>query len=96
MCLSVFIRGPASIMYGTNAMGGIINMITKQAEKEGFSFKGKGMAGSHETWKLNGSAAYKKGKFNAFASWNHDETEGHRDNSAFMVIPCRESLFLQE
>jgi len=79
------IRGPASIMYGTNAMGGVINMITKKAEKEGFSFKGKGMAGSHETWKLNGSAAFKSGKFNAFASWNHDETDGHRPNSDFKL-----------
>ncbi len=77
------IKGPGSILYGTNAMGGVINMITKQNNKDGFHFKGRGMLGSHSTWKLNGSGAYKMDKFSAFASWNHDETDGHRANSAF-------------
>ena len=79
------IKGPASILYGTNAMGGVINMITKQAKKDGFSFKGRGIIGSYSTWKLNGSTAYKKDKFSAFASWNYDETDGQRDNSAFKI-----------
>ena len=79
------IRGPASILYGTNAMGGVINLITKQPKKEGFSFKGHGMLGSFSTWKVNGSAALKKDKFIAFASWNHDETDGDRPNSAFRL-----------
>jgi outer membrane receptor for ferrienterochelin and colicin len=28
------IRGPASILYGTNAMGGVINIITKSRQKK--------------------------------------------------------------
>lgn len=79
------IKGPASILYGTNAMGGVINLITKQAKQDGFHFKGRGMIGSYSTWKLNGSVAYKKKKLNTFASWNQDETDGQRANSAFKI-----------
>ncbi len=79
------IKGPASILYGTNAMGGVINMITKKNKEDGLHFKGRGMLGSYSTWKLNGSGSYKKDKFSAFASWNHDETDGHRANSAFKI-----------
>lgn len=79
------IKGPASILYGTNAMGGVINLITKKNVTEGFRFKARSMVGSYSTWKLNGSAAYKKDKFSIFSSWNHDETDGHRANSAFKI-----------
>ncbi|MGE4586126.1 MAG: TonB-dependent receptor [Mangrovibacterium sp.] len=79
------IRGPASILYGTNAMGGVINLITRKNNREGFSFRGNGMTGSHGTWKLNGSAACKSGKLSLLGSWNHDQTDGHRANSDFRL-----------
>jgi len=79
------IKGPASIIYGTNAMGGVLNMITKKAKTDGLHFKGQGMAGSFSTWKLNGTLSYKKKKFSTMASWNHDYTDGDRPNSAFRM-----------
>lgn len=30
------VKGPASVLYGSQAMGGVINVITKRAKKEGF------------------------------------------------------------
>ena len=79
------IKGPASIIYGTNAMGGVLNMITKKAKTDGLHFKGQSMAGSFSTWKLNGTISYKKNKFSTLASWNHDDTDGDRPNSAFRM-----------
>lgn len=49
------IYGPSSALYGTNAISGIINIITKDAkENEGFSISG--LYGSFKTY--NASAAY--------------------------------------
>ena len=79
------IRGPASILYGSNAMGGVVNIITRKQEQEGYSLNGHVMYGSYNTQKYQASAGLKKGKFNGILSINHDHTDGHRDNSDFSI-----------
>ncbi len=79
------IKGPASILYGSGAMGGVINIITKKQKQDGFSLKGKVSYGSFNTQKYMGSAGYKKDKLSVFASYNHDQTDGHRENSKFKI-----------
>jgi iron complex outermembrane receptor protein len=74
------IRGPASILYGSNAMGGVINIITRKQDAEGWSANGRVMYGSYNTQKYQASAGLKKGKFSGFLSLNHDRTDGHRKN----------------
>jgi iron complex outermembrane receptor protein len=79
------IRGPASILYGSNAMGGVINIITRKQNEEGWSAGGRIMYGSHNTQKYMANGGWKKGKFSGFTSINHDHTDGHRDNSKFSI-----------
>ncbi|NSW95632.1 MAG: TonB-dependent receptor, partial [Bacteroidales bacterium] len=79
------IRGPASILYGSNAMGGVINIITKKQSKEGFSGNAHLMYGSYNTQKYMSSGGFKKEKLSVFASVNHDRTDGHRANSDFKI-----------
>ena len=79
------IRGPASILYGSNAMGGVINIITKKQTKEGFSGNAHLMYGSYNTQKYMVSAGYKNNKISIFGSVNHDQTDGHRPNSDFNI-----------
>jgi outer membrane cobalamin receptor len=79
------IRGPGSILYGSNAMGGVINIITKKQTREGFSGNAHLMYGSFNTQKYMISGGYKKNKFSIFASVNHDQTDGHRPNSEFSI-----------
>ncbi len=80
------IRGPASIIYGSNAMAGAINLITREQDSEGISGNARVSYGSFNTQKYMGSTGYKKGKLSLFASVNHDRTDGHRDSSEFKIV----------
>lgn len=79
------VKGPASILYGTNAMGGAINLITRRQHDEGFDFRGRVMYGSFNTQKYTASTGFKKGKLDVTASYNHDQTDGDRPNSDFNI-----------
>ncbi len=79
------IRGPGSILYGSNAMGGVINIITKKQTDDGIHGNARISYGSYNTQKYMGSLGFKKDKLSVFASFNHDQTDGHRDNSDFKI-----------
>lgn len=79
------IRGPASILYGSNAMGGVINIITRKQNREGFHGNSRLMYGLYNTQKYMVSGGYKKDRFSVFASVNHDQTDGHRPHSDFNI-----------
>jgi outer membrane receptor protein involved in Fe transport len=79
------IRGPASFLYGSNAFGGVINIITRKQTQDGLEANARFQYGSFNTQKYMGSVGYKKEKFNFFASFNHDRTDGHRDKSDFKI-----------
>jgi iron complex outermembrane receptor protein len=77
------VRGPASILYGSNAMGGVINIISRKQAGDGISLHAKAGYGSFNTFKFNGAVGFRKKKLQAFVSFNKDKTDGHRDNSDF-------------
>jgi outer membrane cobalamin receptor len=79
------IRGPASLLYGSNAMGGVINIITKKQHKDGLMANARLQYGSFNTQKYMASVGYRKNKFSAMASFNHDQTDGYRKNSDFNI-----------
>ncbi len=60
------VKGPASVLYGSQAMGGVINIITKKPKEEGVhGFVGI-EAGSWEYWKTEGEGKLKKGPFELY------------------------------
>jgi outer membrane cobalamin receptor len=79
------IRGPASTLYGSNAMGGVINIITKKQSEEGFRANAHTMFGSYSTQKYMLNSGFKKNNLSVFASYNHDKTNGHRPSSNFAI-----------
>jgi len=79
------IRGPASMMYGSNAMAGVVNIISREQRDNGLAGRARLSYGSFNTWKASANAGYKHKGFTAFASINHDQTDGHRENSDFDI-----------
>ncbi|MEI8086515.1 MAG: TonB-dependent receptor [Paludibacter sp.] len=79
------IRGPGSILYGSNAMAGVINIITKKQKEEGVKVNLGASYGSYNTQKYFGTIGYKKDKLSIFASVNHDQTDGLRDSTDFNI-----------
>lgn len=76
-------RGSSSVLYGSNAMGGAINIITRKPEKDGNSIDLKLMGGSYGTFRGSFNDSYRKGRFSASVSASYDRTDGHRANSAY-------------
>ena len=73
------VKGPASVLYGSQAMGGVINIITKKPKKEGASGLANFEAGSWEYWRAKGGAGYRKGENYFYASYLR---EGRSDYDA--------------
>ncbi|MDR1723823.1 MAG: TonB-dependent receptor [Tannerella sp.] len=79
------IRGPGSLIYGSNAMGGVVNIITRKHLREGRQTQARLMYGSYNTQKYMVNNGYNAGRFGSFVSVNHDRTDGIRDNSGFKI-----------
>ncbi|MDR1746020.1 MAG: TonB-dependent receptor [Tannerella sp.] len=79
------IRGPGSLLYGSNAMGGVINIITRRQKQEGRQTQARLMYGSYNTQKYMINNGYNVGKFSSFISVNHDRTDGIREHSDFRM-----------
>ena len=76
------VRGPGSVLYGDNAVGGVINIITKRPEKP-FSANVEGVIGSYSYNKEAASVSGKWGPLSAILNASHSSTEGYRDNGFF-------------
>lgn len=79
------IRGPASVLYGSNAMAGAINIITRKAAKEGFGAEATAVVGSYNTQKYAVTANYRAKKFHTFVAANYGSTDGIRENTDFNI-----------
>lgn len=72
------VSGPSSLLYGSGAMGGSVNLITRRADKEGFSGSVKASAGSYGTQKYGAKAGYKNDGLRAFVAASYESTDGNR------------------
>lgn len=80
------LKGPSSVIYGSNAMGGVINIITKETEEEGihgfFGLEG----GSWDRRKVEGELKFKKSPFDIFLSASYSDSSDYETKDYGKII----------
>lgn len=76
------LRGPGSVLYGSNAMAGAINVITKNAA-DGVHTTLQSQYGSYNTWLSSITNTVRYGKFSSLVSLSYDRTDGNVKNFDF-------------
>lgn len=77
------LRGPASVLYGSNAMGGVMNIVTRQAKQDGVNTNIQLGAGSYGTIQTEASNQVRSGKFSSTVSAQYNRTDNHRPRMGF-------------
>jgi vitamin B12 transporter len=77
------VRGAHSAFYGSEAIGGVVNIITKSAQKEelGLSFRVEG--GNQDTLRAKIGTGSRRDTLGYLASFSHSETKGQFRRDAF-------------
>lgn len=79
------VSGPSSILYGSGAMGGSVNLITRRADRNGFSGTVRAAGGSYGTQKYGAKAGYRNGGLRAFAAASYESTDGNREGMDYWL-----------
>ena len=77
------LRGPASVLYGSNAMGGVMNIVTRSATRDGVFTTINVGAGSYGTVQTEASNQVRSGKFSSTLAAQYNRTDNHRPNMGF-------------
>mgnify|MGYP000032993203 FL=1 len=77
------LRGPASVLYGSNAMGGVINIVTRKMQQDGIRTHANVGYGSYNTLQSEGTNRIRKGRFTSIVSGSYNRTDGHRKDMEF-------------
>ena len=82
------LRGPASLLYGGNAMGGVVNIVTRQLEpnEDGKLSQHTTInagAGSYGTVQVEGSNQLRAGRFTSTVAAQYQRSDNHRPRMGF-------------
>jgi len=77
------VRGPASVLYGSNAMGGVINIIPRRVRRPGTETHFKARGGSWDTRLFSAQHGSNFGKWDYYLTAAVKHTDGHRPESRF-------------
>ena len=77
------LRGPASVLYGSNAMGGVVNIVTHQRHTDGVNTNLHVGYGSYNTLETELTNEVRHGRFSSVLSGSYNRTDGHRPRMQF-------------
>ncbi len=76
------VNGPSSVLYGSEALAGVINIITKKP-KDGFNLSLGTKISSFNTYNLSTNTSFAKNKFQGNLSTNYYTTQGYKIASTY-------------
>lgn len=79
------VSGPSSLLYGSGAMGGSVNLITRRASKEGLSLSLRGMGGSYGTQKYGARAGFRRRGWNILGAASYESSDGSRRGMGYWL-----------
>ena len=82
------LRGPASLLYGSNAMGGVVNIVTRSLPLKGDGGLSQHTtinagAGSYGTVQVEGSNQLRIGRFTSTVAAQYQRSDNHRPRMGF-------------
>jgi len=77
------LRGPASVLYGSNAMGGVMNIVTRQVKTDTVSTIINIGAGSYGTLQAEATNQLRHGRFSSTVALQYARSDNHRPNMGF-------------
>ena len=77
------LRGPASVLYGSNAMGGVVNIVTRSVDKDTVGTDVSLSAGSYGTLQAEATNQVRSGRFSSTLSAQYGRTDNHRPHMGF-------------
>ena len=77
------LRGPASVLYGSNAMGGVINIVTRGMHRDGVRTSVNLGAGSWGTFQAEVSNQVRSGRFSSTVAAQYGRSDNHRPRMGF-------------
>jgi vitamin B12 transporter len=86
------LRGPAASLYGSDAMAGVINIVTR---KEGSGSSGRAARGSHASTDLAFSTRRAIGRATADLAGGYQVSDGHRIGTDSKIAQARLAVALQ-
>jgi outer membrane receptor protein involved in Fe transport len=72
------LKGPASVLYGSNAYSGVVNIVLKERQDEGESFSMHGSLGTEKVFAAGGNYTSNHNGRQLFLSANASNEEGNR------------------
>lgn len=75
--------GPASVLYGSNAMGGVINIVTRKMHDDGVRTSVNVGAGSYGSVQTEVSNQVRQGRFSSTVAAQYSRSDNHRPHMGF-------------